>query len=180
MGRACDNAVVGVLVRRAGRLLMIERAGVPKGFAPPAGHVEGHGTAEDAARAELAEETGLTAVSLDVVLERWRGGVCGSRDLPGPRGWGHLWTIFEAEAVGEPSGTAEARSVGWFTPAEVQALADRTVAFADGDVSAAEFAERPGLEPVWLAWLSDLGVIRVSPVDLAAVEVLVADPRASV
>lgn len=179
----CDNAVVGALVfNDAGRLLLIERAGWPKGFAPPAGHVDQHGMPEDAARTEVAEETGLTVVRLSPVLREWRPGVCGSRSEPGPQGWGHAWTVFSAEVTGAPAPTAEARSVGWYGRAELQALADRTVRYAHGLIRADVFADHPGLEPVWLRWLADpaVGLIEMPADDMAAVERLVADPHAKV
>lgn len=181
--RACDNRVSGVVCGDgAGRVLLIERAKPPAGFAPPAGHVDGHGGFDAAARTEVWEETGLTVVGLRPLLRRWRPGVCGSRELPGPSGWGHEWAVYAAEVAGAPVVTDETRSVAWFGPADVQVLADRTVAFAAGVVPAEDFAAAPGLEPVWLLWLADpaVGVIRVSAADLALVEALVADPHSGV
>ena len=59
MANQCDNTSVGMIVRNdKDELLLIERKNEPYGFAPPAGHVDDHGSFEDAARAELEEEVG--------------------------------------------------------------------------------------------------------------------------
>lgn len=59
--KPCDHMSVGVLIQNdAGEYLMFERATAPAWIAPPAGHVDDHGEAEDAARAEMSEEVGLT------------------------------------------------------------------------------------------------------------------------
>lgn len=57
---------VSVALRRGDRLLLVLRARAPsRGFyAFPGGHVEEGETLEDAARRELAEETGLKALAL--------------------------------------------------------------------------------------------------------------------
>lgn len=47
----------------------------------------------------------------------------------------------------------------WLHPDEVQQYAQRTAAFAAGQVTAAEFEARPGLEPVWVRFLHDLQLV---------------------
>lgn len=69
--KTCDHTSAGILVfDQFERLLLIERRNPPFGFAPPAGHVDDHGSFEKAARDELEEETGLVAVELARVLDR--------------------------------------------------------------------------------------------------------------
>lgn len=172
----CDNTSVGVLITdSAGRYLMIRRVRPPVGIAPPAGHTDEHGTHEAAAVAEVHEEVGLTVTGLHLIMRLWRANRC--RRTPGPLGVGHLWSIYRAEVSGEvtcdPAETAEPR---WYTPDEIQALADRTVAHARHEVSDAEFTAAPGLEPVWLQVFVDLAVIRVDAADLTDVNVLAHRP----
>jgi len=169
----CDHRSVGIdIVRGDGARLLLERVRPPVGIAPAAGHVDDHGTPEDAARAETGEELGLTVVSLRPLTGGWLPNRCRRPVAPGRRA-GHDWSIYAATVTGDLApGADEARNVGWRTPAEIQRLAERTVAHAHGRVSALDFANEPGLEPVWVHWYARLGVIRVSEADLEAVTAL--------
>lgn len=178
--KRCDNTSVGVLIADAeGRHLMFRRATFPVGVAPVAGHVDEHGTPEQAARAEVCEELGLAVVSLAPVASMWRGNVC--RRHPGPLGAGHEWHLFRAEVTGVLAPDArEARDPAWYGPDEVQALTDRTVAYAYDLTTTDEFADSPGIEPVWVAFLAGLGVVWASPSALAAVDAVACRPLCSV
>ncbi|MBA9002175.1 NUDIX hydrolase [Thermomonospora cellulosilytica] len=169
-GPVCDHRSVGIdIVRGDGARLMLERVRPPFGIAPAAGHVDDHGTPEDAARAETGEELGLTVVSLRPLTGGWLPNRCRRRVAPGRR-TGHDWSIYAATVTGDLApGTDEARNVGWRTPAEIQRLAERTVAHARGRISAIDFNDDPGLEPVWVHWYARLGVIDVTEADLEAV-----------
>ncbi|MFI6129179.1 NUDIX hydrolase [Micromonospora sp. NPDC051141] len=170
--RRCDNTSVGVLIADpAGRLLLLRRATPPVGVAPVAGHVDDHGTPADAARQEVAEEVGLTVRRLDLVAEGWRPNAC--RRPAGPRGTGHHWFLYRAVVAGtvRPD-PAAAREVRWHTPDEVQHLVRRTVAYANGHVTAELFADAPGIEPVWVRFLHDLALADAPAGDLAAVDAL--------
>lgn len=160
----CDNASVGVVIESAGRVLLLTRAKPPAGIAPPAGHVDDHGSPDQAARAEVAEEVGLTVTGLSKVLTGWRDNVCRRRTTGRV---GHQWTIYRAQATGQlrPS-RDETRGARWYSRAEVQRLADRTAAYAQGEVSEADWQRRPGLEPVWCHWLHELRLVRLSGTDL--------------
>lgn len=164
----CCREVVGVLIADGeGRLLMFARQTPPPGVAPVAGHVGEHGSYGAAALAEVREEVGLVVTHLTEVASGWRSTWCrrGSD--------GHVWRIYRADVAGEVRlAPAEAANAAWYTPADVQALADRTVAHAHGAVTAAQFAAEPGLEPVWVSWLAELGHISISAADVAAVEEL--------
>lgn len=172
--KTCDNASVGVIIRNhSGDLLMFERVKPPVGIAPVAGHIDEHGTAEDAARAEVAEEVGLTVQTLTPVLSGWRGNRCRRRG-----GDGHRWTVFEAQVTGDVTTAAdETRDARWYTPAEAQALAARTAAHARGELTVEEFAATPGLEPVWVEFLTDAGLIRTNSADLYFIERLAGGTR---
>lgn len=165
----CDNHSVAVIIRDGVRTLMFERVHFPAGVAPAAGHVDGHSGAAAAARSKAADELGLTVVCLTKVTSGWRNNRC--RRRPGPRGIGHHWSVYEATVTGKlvPS-AAETRNVRWLYPAELQVLADRTAAYARGWLSDVEFECDPGLEPVMVAWLVDIGDIELGPEDLAAID----------
>jgi 8-oxo-dGTP pyrophosphatase MutT (NUDIX family) len=151
--KVCDNAVVGVIITNTvGDHLMFDRATFPPGVAPVAGHVDTHGTLRQAAEAEVHEEVGLTVVSLLEVTSGWRNNRC--RRLPGPRGVGHQWTVFRAVVTGTLNPSArETRNARWVSRPDVLALCSRTSRYAAGDLTDAEFAEKPGIEPVWVRWL---------------------------
>ncbi|MFC1410482.1 NUDIX hydrolase [Streptacidiphilus sp. N1-12] len=163
--KVCDNTSVGVIITNAaGDYLMFDRATFPPGTAPAAGHVDTHGTFEDAARAEVEEELGLHVESLTVVAGGWRNNRC--RRLPGPRGTGHRWKVYTATTSGDlnPS-TRETRNVRWIAAADLQDLADRTAAYARGDLAVQDFTANPGLEPVWALWLHSLHAITIDHAD---------------
>lgn len=171
----CDNTSVGVIILDPNdRMLMFRRVKPPVGIAPPCGHVDEHGTAVDAARAETREEVGLTVTRLrpSVRSGGWRDNVC--RRHPGFRGFGHDWRIFRATVTGdvhvEPT---EAQKPFWADQRERNLLARRTINYARGLIGKREFATDPGLEPVWLDLLHHEGLIEpVSAQDLAAVAAL--------
>lgn len=171
----CDNAVVAVIIRdELGRLLVIERATFPAGVAVAAGHVDDHGTPQDAAIAEVSEELGLTIDpdSLWLLTGGWRPNRCGR--IPGPRGIGHTWSVFEASATTgdlEPS-QRETRGARWLYSGQVQELASRTALYAHGRITDEEFQADPGIEPVQVQWLVDAGVIDIGPEDLALIDEL--------
>lgn len=150
---------------------MFERATYPPGVAPVAGHVDDHGGWEDAARAEVAEELGLTVTSLTHVAGGWRTNRC--RRQPGQQGVGHEWRVYRATATGVVTADIrEARNVGWVTPTTLTELVVRTTMWAAGQVTAREFTQEPGLEPVWAQWLADTGLVTCSPAMLSAIETL--------
>lgn len=157
MAPRCDNTAVGVIVTdQAGRMLtLLTRAQPPVGVAPVAGHVDGHGSPRLAAIAEVREEVGFDAVRLREVASGRRPNRCRR-----PGGSWHQWTIFRAEVTGTMRPSAdETRGARWYHPGEVQTLADRTAAHSRGHI--AGWDRDPGLEPVWVGWLAELGVVRM-------------------
>ncbi len=151
----CDHTSVGMLVWRSGKLLMIERRKFPFGVAPPAGHVDTHGSFERAASEELTEEVGLTSTQLTQVL-------AGARSNPCRRQGGswHYWRIYEAKAIGtlKPS-RSETKSARWYSLNEIAQLLERTQSFQNGQISKSEWEDRPGIEPVWADIFRELGLI---------------------
>jgi 8-oxo-dGTP pyrophosphatase MutT (NUDIX family) len=165
----CDHTSVGILISCPRGLLVFERATSPHGISPVAGHIDQHGGPEQAARAEVAEEVGLTVVRLQLLLDQWRPNRC--RRAPTGPAVGHHWWIFRGEVSGEvyPS-TREVREPRWANPDRLQQLASRTVAHACGHLSRHEFEQQPGLEPVWCRFLHSLGFLALPPADLDLIE----------
>lgn len=187
MPKLCDQRTVGVLITDdRDRLLMITR-----NTAPVAGHqdlTEGadHGglhTAEDAARAEVAEEVGLSATRMRPLLrDVWVPTWC-RRTLPaGATEHGHRWTVYRAEAAGDLApDDRETRGAAWYTPEEVGDLARATLAYARGQMSDEQWQREPGLEPVWveLLHLTRRLPVLLLPGDLALVRRLYTTPPES-
>jgi ADP-ribose pyrophosphatase YjhB (NUDIX family) len=148
----CDHTSVGLLVWRVGKLLLIERKRPPFGFAAPAGHVDDHGSFEDAAIAELGEEVGLHVERLKLVIE-------GRKDNPCRRKHGtwHYWKIYEAVAPGRVTAShEETKQIRWCSVAELNRLRKQTERYLAGAVTEPQWIRAPGLEPVWREWLAEL------------------------
>ncbi|TQE37429.1 NUDIX hydrolase [Streptomyces ipomoeae] len=153
----CDHTSVGVLIPSPDGLLVFERTTPPAGIAPVAGHVDQHGSPEEAPLAEVAEEVGLTVTHLHLLLATRRPNRCRRRPT-GPVG--HRWWVFEAQASGplRPS-PREVRAPRWIHPAQLQPYALRTTAYAQGHLSRQAFEQEPGLAPVWVRFLNDLQLV---------------------
>lgn len=144
-----------MIVWRDDSLLLIERGREPWGFAPPAGHVDGDASFEEAARRELREEVGLEARKLELVAS-------GTKQNPCRRAGGswHFWKIYRVDANGEVrSSPDEVKKFQWCSPQQVCELAKKTTLYREGRISEIEWRDRPGLEPVWADWLGELGVV---------------------
>ncbi|MCG2690169.1 NUDIX domain-containing protein [Candidatus Parcubacteria bacterium] len=128
--KVCDNKSVGILVWKGDKLLLIERKKFPFGFAPPAGHVDEHGSFEQAAKNELKEEIGLDTLSLKLAIE-------GKKENPCRRGgtW-HYWKIYQAQVSGELSPSKEeTKQAGWYSKEDLQKLAERTKQYLAKEVN---------------------------------------------
>ena len=156
MADQCDNRSVGMIVRNdKGELLLIERKKEPYGFAPPAGHVDDHGSFEDAARVELEEEVGLVAESLELVAEGRKDNTCRREG-----GDHHKWKIYRVTATGEVKRSKEeTKQAGWYTPLAIQKLAAKTEKYNRGEISEKEWRRSPGIEPVWYGWFKELRIV---------------------
>lgn len=158
--KSCDHTSVGMLVQKDidgdTKLLLIERKKPPFGFAPPAGHVDEHGSFEKAAFNELREEVGLEARDLQLVAAAKKNNPCRRKN-----GDWHYWRIYEArDVVGEIKRSEdETKQAGWFDHDQVHKLTQRTEAYLRGEIPEDEWQKSPGLEPVWLEWLRELCII---------------------
>jgi ADP-ribose pyrophosphatase YjhB (NUDIX family) len=152
---ACNNTSVGIVVRRAGQLLLIERRKRPYGWAPPAGHVNDGETYLQAGLRELREEVGLGATHLTLIHRATYGNRCRR-----PGGDWHDWKVYDAVTAGEPVRSAdETRALRWATPAELAELVAITRQHLAMGSGPEEWEHRPGLEPVWLEMLTQVGVV---------------------
>lgn len=172
----CDGTSVGVIITNGSdEYLMVERTTPPVGIAPPARHVDGHGSAKDIAYTQAREAAGVEVPWLATVAATWRENICERQ--PGPQGTGHHWTVYsglvDATAANAAARPANAR---WYSRHEVQALADRTAAYAAGAMSAADFIAGPGIEPVWVDWLCRAQVITMSGWDRDNIDALAGHP----
>lgn len=141
-----------MLIHRHGRLLLIERGRPPYGYAPPAGHVDGRKSFEEAARAELAEEVGLVANRLDLVIEGRKNNPCRREN-----GTWHFWRIYVVDALGDVlPNPSEAKRYLWCTRANLEEFKCRTDRYLKGELADTDWMREPGLEPVWREWLFEL------------------------
>ena len=120
--KLCPFDSVGLVVEnKKGQILVLERKRFPPGLAFPAGHLDiVNGQKElfkDAAVRELREETGLTAKSLSLLLEK---------TFPNPCSKGydvHHWQVFLVhEWEGEPTLMEPDKHtrLWWIFPEEIQ------------------------------------------------------------
>lgn len=172
----CGTSVGAIITDGADRLLMVTRGWYPTGIAPVAGHIaDAHTDAAAALAAEVAEEVGLTVTSHHVLWQGWLPNLCQSppaQPIPG-----HHWVLATATATGTLAPAAdETRGAAWYTPSEVRALAARTLAYARGQITAAEWEIRPGLEPVWCHLLTTAGLLSLTGAEVALARRLYTTP----
>ncbi|MEU4513100.1 NUDIX domain-containing protein [Nonomuraea wenchangensis] len=159
MAARCDHQCVGVVIPDGDTVWLLERGTPPPGWAGVGGHLDHHGSPEQAARAETKEEMGLTGLTLISVFEEWLPNWC--RREPQPGTLGHRWHMFIATWwEGTPTASPpETRAVRRFHQRELQVLAERAAAYAVGEVTPADFAAKPGLELPWVYWAYRLGLV---------------------
>jgi 8-oxo-dGTP pyrophosphatase MutT (NUDIX family) len=162
MPKICDHTSVGVVIKNIdGNIALLERARGSVGMAPAAGHVDNHGSFAQAAVDEVQEEIGLIVAPEDLmptkIADRRINNRCRREN-----GDHHLWTVYEVDQfVGDitpdPDETKGAR---WYPKAELQKLADRTKSYKQGKISDDDWRAAPGIEVVWLDFLTELGYVK--------------------
>lgn len=155
MAKKCDNKSVGMLVWKDEKLLLIERKKPPFGFAPPAGHIDGDNSFEEAAVRELKEEVGLVTKNIELLT-------VGRKENPCRREGGgfHYWKIYKIDAEGEIVGSKdETKQAGFYGIDEMSLLANKTQEYLHGSINQNDWEKSPGLEPVWYEWLQALKII---------------------
>jgi ADP-ribose pyrophosphatase YjhB (NUDIX family) len=155
MQKICDNKSVGMLVWRDQKLLLIERARAPFGFAPPAGHLDNDNSYEHSAKRELKEEVGLNTKSIELLIEGRKENKC--RRTGGD--W-HYWKIYKIKSSGEIKRSQdETKQAGYYSRDELVQLANKTQKYLQNEIEQSDWEKSPGLEPVWLEWLKELKII---------------------
>ena len=155
MSKICDHTSVGMIVEQNGKILLIERAKFPKGFACPAGHVDGDASFEESAKRELSEEVGLNAFELKLAIEKRKENKCRRED-----GSWHYWKVYFVSAKGEVERSVdETKRVDWYDKADIKILGERTEMYLDKKISEKDWDKNPGLEPVWYEWFKELEII---------------------
>lgn len=152
MTKVCDHTSVGMFVWKDEKLLLIERAKFPFGFAIPAGHVDGDSSYEESAKRELREEVGLEAEDLKLLAE-------GRKENPCRREGGtwHYWKMYEVITTGDIKRSEdETKQVGWYTKEQIKELGDKTQKYINKEISEEDWKQGPGLEPIMYEWFKEL------------------------
>lgn len=151
----CDHTSVGMFVWKDERLLLIERAKFPFGFAVPAGHVDGDSSYEESARRELREEVGLEADGLKLLTEGRKENQCRREG-----GSWHYWKMYEVVTMGDIKRSEdETKQAGWYSKEQIQELGNKTKRYLDKEITENDWKQNPGLEPVMYEWFIELGII---------------------
>jgi 8-oxo-dGTP pyrophosphatase MutT (NUDIX family) len=159
--KTCDNKSVGVIIRDLnGKFALLKRARFPVGIAPVAGHIDDHGTPSQAAIAETREEIGIIIDEDDLrktsIQNKLINNICRRRG-----GDHHYWWIYEVndsegEIYPDPDETKGAK---WYTSEELHDLAGRTREYLSGKIDKEDWEANPGLEEIWLTFLSEMGYL---------------------
>lgn len=155
MPKICDHTSVGMMVWKNEKLLLIERANFPFGFAIPAGHVDGDETYEIAAQRELKEEVGLEVKSLDLIFEGRKDTACRREN-----GSWHYWKIYKVATTGEiMRNQEETKQAGWYDIKQIKDLAIRTEKYINQEITENDWEKAPGLEMVMYEFFKELKII---------------------
>jgi 8-oxo-dGTP pyrophosphatase MutT (NUDIX family) len=159
--KICDNKSVGIVIRNTdGAFALLKRARFPFGFAPVAGHIDQHGSVEQAAVEETIEELGLTITVADLK----KTDIFGARFNNHCRrkgGTHHDWWIFEVNNFSgelQPS-PDETQGAAWYPLSDLQLLADRTRQYQAQMIGQQDWENSPGLEEIWITFMEQLGYI---------------------
>ncbi len=176
MSHGCNNTSAGQIIRRDGKIAVIERMYYPESFALPAGHVDDGEDFATAAIRETAEEVGITIDENRLVFTE-------DIDNPCKRGPRHMWRVYDAvRHHGALKAESDAKEARFVTLDELQNMARRTEYFMKkynipydrvGELTIAIFGKNAadkatdpewsadiGLEPVWYYMLKKLNVIQ--------------------
>lgn len=142
----CDHRSVGVLITNQNdELLLIERARPPLFWAPPAGHVDAHGSEPMAALEEVNEEVGIELAPNGLIRVLGKERMTNNQCRRSTDGW-HEWTVFTAlvENSQVAASPDEVKRFAWVTRATLGEMAYNE-----------QYPMR--LEPVWTRMLEKLG-----------------------
>jgi len=152
----CDNRSVGVIIANANdEILLLSRARYPYGLAAPAGHIDDHGSSEQAAIDEVREETGLIVPPnslVKIIGQRLVSNTCRR-----PGGDHHVWDVYQTPTFEGDMTASQSETLGanWYSPDALQLLADATRKL-DREAQRGEQV----LEPIWLDFFTELGIVK--------------------
>lgn len=126
---------VGAIIKKKDKILMLDRAIFPFGWACPAGHVKKGEKIEDALKREIFEETNIKIKECKLIANEF---IEWNECRKGVKG--HEWFLYEILAwEGEVKSNNEAKNIGWYSRKEILELE---------------------LETVWNYWFSKLKIIK--------------------
>ena len=155
MESLCDHKSVGVIIKNPNdEILLLNRARYPFGLAAPAGHIDDHGSPEQAAVEEVFEEVGLTipiSGLIKVIDHRRINNWCRRQN-----GDHHIWTVYQAnDVVGNITASLdETRGAFWHSRADLQYITD-----ASRRHTKPARAGNQLFEPIWLDFFTELGYV---------------------
>ncbi len=111
--------IVGIIVEKRGRYLLMERNNFPYGFACPAGHIDKGETIEEARDRELKEETGLIITDSKKIYT----GVISINPCRYDGTYDHMTYIYKVKTKGRIKiDKGEFKSYGWYSKKEISDL----------------------------------------------------------
>lgn len=132
--KRCEGKSAGAIIRKGNKILLLNRAFFPLGWAGPAGHVKEGEKPLNGLKREIKEETGLTALKPKLLFKypRVRNKCVKGNPF-------HDWWVFECFCRGRVRrDRGEAKGIGWFSVREIKKLK---------------------LEPIWQVWFEKLKII---------------------
>lgn len=100
---------IGAIIKKDGKVLMLDRVNPPYGWAMPSGHIEAGESPEEALRREVFEETGLKVEDYRLLIHEF---LEWSECKHGVRG--HDFYIYEVLGFqGELTADSESKALGW-------------------------------------------------------------------
>ena len=126
---------VGAIIKKNGKILMLDRAMFPFGWACPAGHVKKSEKEEEALKREIKAETNIKIKDFKLIAHEF---IDWNECRKGVKG--HEWFLYEIKSwEGEVKSNNESKEIGWYSKKEILELE---------------------LETVWNYWFSKFKIIK--------------------